>query len=172
MIQFLTITQNLDSTWVFTWADTGASSYRVVLNGELLATTSQLTYTFTRFGYPSSPPLVEVVPSGELAQSELYPATFPIQWYWLGVSYYSVKQLIGGVWTEVGQVLDDGSWVFTFQPRGLLVDETDYNFQVTAINSVNLESLPRQYDISVVTSPVPPTVTIEYDQGAHAIKVS
>jgi hypothetical protein len=56
MIQFLSITQNPDLTWTFAWASTGAPSYRVVLHGDLLKTTTGLSYTYSRAGFSTYPP--------------------------------------------------------------------------------------------------------------------
>jgi hypothetical protein len=165
MIQFTSIVQNSNKSWTFTWADAGVASYRVVLDGILLAVPVELSYTTELFGYEDYPPELEVVKVGELALSEQYSPYVYLQWYYEPCVCFVVKQLVGASWVQVARIMNNEAlWVYTWRTRKL-TDDTDYQFRIYAVDMLGNESVPRQWKFH---SECPP----KFDQNSIAVTYS
>lgn len=157
MIQIQTIAKNANGSWTFTWL--GSGSFRVVLQGILLATVPSNSYTWT--GQSKVPPPLEVVAIGSLALSEQYRPYLIIQWYGESADVYLVQRNDSGHWNTILTVQEVGQWVYTFQTTTLL-DETIYQYRVISQDKIGNQAPARGYKALIVCPPAPPNVKIGY----------
>lgn len=161
-IAITSITVNRLGNWTFSWAFLPLTTYRVVLYGTLLATSSVATYTYTGNDYPNFPPPIEVTISPDLALSELFSPLMYLQWYGEpAVDHYDIEQSLdsGVTWNLIDTIQESGQWIYTYQTT-VQVDEQTYFYQVTAVDSIGNRSEPQQYLRYTVTPPVPPDGSI------------
>ena len=171
-IPFTSIIQNADQSWTFTWADAGASSYRVVLQGVLVSTVSIPSYTWTGGGFKTFPPPLEIVLSNQQALSEEFLPYFYIQWSGEpSASYYLIQQYVGSVWQMLANVTESGQWLYTYR-TSILLDEAPYLFQVIAVDAFGDSATPRQYQRYVVCPPMPVDVSIDIGYAAGDITIT
>lgn len=168
-ITFTDVRQTSDRSWVFTWADTGADVYRVVLFGVLVGTTSRLTWVWDGNGFLNSPPPLEVVEDGELALSELYPPYLAVQWYQEpGAESYTVEEYRSSSWAEVASIDEQGTWVYSYVTQ-TLTDGYLEKLRVTAYDDLGNPSAPEGFTMTVLTAPPVPSVTVSYSGGNAVI---
>jgi hypothetical protein len=162
-IAIQTITLNPDRSWTFTWNSTGASYYRAVLYGTQLAKVTSTSYTWKGQGYALFPPPVEIVAQGYQALSECFIPFTIIQWYGQTCSSYQIQQLVNGSWQIVDVLSEVGLWIYTYQTI-IQSNETQYSYQVVAVDSVGNTSTPVQFVRYVVCPPTTPDglVTVSY----------
>jgi hypothetical protein len=156
-----TIARNADASWTFSWTPVpGAQRYRVVLWGRQLNVQQSTGYTYQGLGFLSFPPPLEVVVSTDLALSEVHQPFMVVQWYGQACQGYLVEQ--GG--QIVKEVVEDGSWVYTYQSP-VLTDETSYTYNVLAEDAVGNLSPAVAYTQYIICPPVPPDgqVKVTYD---------
>lgn len=125
--------------WVFTWTPESTASYRVVLNGKLLANVQTESYTY-RGHLLDYPPPLEITTADQLAESEINSGNVTIQWYGdSSAKGYYVQEFIDGDWETIKDVRETGEYIYTFSIDNL-ADETTHTFQVIAYNDFEDES--------------------------------
>lgn len=169
-----TITQNATRSWTFTWADTGALSYRVVLSGVQLAVVTTPTYTWNGTSFLTFPPPLEITDQDTPVLSEQFQPYLIIQWY--GESQakgYTIQQSVdsGVSYNTIAVFQESGSWVYTWQTP-TLKDESTYLYRVIAVDFFGNESPARHYQIYVVTPPGSPDALVKIDYTNPNIIVS
>jgi hypothetical protein len=170
MIQFTSIVKQSSGSWLFSWNSTGATTYRVVLYGQQIATTTTNSYAWEGQGYNTFPPPLEVVDT-DFAQSELYLPFLVVQWYSEpGADSYLIQQNVAGNWITVGSQFEEGSWVYTYQTP-TLIDERPYQYQVIAVDSLGNQATPRQYNVFIVTPPTPPDGQVQVTYSNPALTI-
>lgn len=171
MIQFTSISKDVNGNWTFTWASTGAPSYRVVLNGTQLAVTASTSYTTAIPGYPKFPPPIEVVPSGQLADTEVYRQPAKLQWYSSpGAVSFVVQQLVGSTWVNAATVSAVG-WLNAYD-LPILGDDGVYSYRVMAVSAVGDLSAPLNFTVEVAKTPRPPDGTLGFAYTSDSVVVS
>jgi hypothetical protein len=175
-LAILSVEKNEQQQWVFTWSDSGAASYRLVLNGNLIDTTEDLEYTFALPGYDSYPPPLEVVDDGDLAMSEKNRPFLVMQWYRSeGATYYEVQENVSGTWTRRAVITDLGAlqWVYTMRTP-TLDDQTDYSFRVVAIGTVGDSDGDLNFNATIVRPPTLAEDSIEvgYDDSTGSVTIT
>lgn len=175
-LPFTSITFDSDISWSFTWADTGATLYRVVLNGVFLDRVTTNSYISTIPGYETYPPPIEVVEDGSLALSEMHPPYIIIQWYGgtALAAFYDVREwnAVTSEWDSRAQIIPTPlKTVYTIQsPR--LDDETTYLYEVVAVDSIDQESTGVEYAIDVVCPPKFDETSVLLDYAAGTLTIS
>ena len=157
-IAITSITVNRLGNWTFSWVFLPLTTYRVVLYGTQLATSNVATYIYTGNDYPNFPPPIEVTIAPDLALSEQFSPLMYIQFYGEpAVDHYDIEQSLdgGSTWNLIDTFQELGSWIYTYI-ASVQVDETIYNYRVTAVDSIGNGSEPQYYQRYVVTPPVPP----------------
>jgi hypothetical protein len=140
MIRFTSIVLNSDGSWTFDWTPTGAPSYRVILDGDLIDTPDAPPYNFRIDGFSDEPPHIEVVEAGELADSEKYPPHETIQWWPVhGADHYRVEKKVGADWVPFKTVVESGAAVHSITVP-LPADESPVEIRVSAIDVVGQAS--------------------------------
>lgn len=166
MIQFTDVRKLPDKSWLFTWP-ASAPQYRVVLFGFELARTTSTSYTYDLDNYPLYPPPVEVVPVGELSQSELYPAFVTVQWYrGDGVDNYTVTEKQGaGPFLAAADYGGDASWAYT-HATAVKADGTLVTLRVTPYNELGDAGDYLEFQETVVCQPPPvmQNLFVTYDE--------
>lgn len=172
---FLTITQNADKSWSFTWAAvTGASFYRLVLFGSQIAKQTATSYTFKIVGWDKAPPPLELVVDNGKACSELYVPFLTIQWYRIdGVVYYQIDEQVNGSWIKRATVSETGMQLLS-QKMSPMADESAHVFRLRAADALGQFSAAREFDIGIVTPPrlVESNIRIRYNQSIHSLTVT
>lgn len=174
MIQFTSIVQQADFSWLFAWTSTGAASYRVVLFGKQIGVANDPSFVFNLPGWETYAPQIEVVEAGQLALSELYSARITIQWYNSpDAAIYLLQEYDGTQWNQIDVVLQVPTLgAYTVQsPR--LEDGSQHLYQVIAVGAAQQNSSAQQFQISVVTPPKWPdgSIQLAYDNVGHNIVV-
>jgi hypothetical protein len=156
----LYITKLINGGWLFQWPSTGDPYYRIVLQGEQIATVvdstnSMQSYTITNPNFTSFPPPLEIMPaSAGLAPSEINQPFLSVQWYGNPTAaMYQIQENIGGSWQLWFQIAEIGVTVYTWNGP-ILEDQTIHNYQVVAFNSLGQTAPPVPYQICVVTPPL------------------
>ena len=172
-VPIVSVAQNADLSWTFSWtAVAGVSHYRIILWGRETDRTTVTTYTYPGNDYQFNPPPLEIVAGDAKTLSELYRPFAQLQWYDETCRVFNVYQFDGTNWNLV-RSLPEGGWVYTFD-TGTLVDETSYQFGVTAQDRIGQESGREEYDFLIVCPPVPPdgTIVLSYVQAGHQIQIA
>lgn len=144
--------------WLFSWSDTGASYYKVVLRGELLAIVSgspgnTVSYNYDNPGFINYPPPLEIVEYPTQAPSEINQPFLLIQWYAVeDAAYYQVQELVSSSWVTLFEILEIGSTLYSYQ-TALLEDETTHNYRVIVFNELDQGSSGLLFDITPVVTP-------------------
>lgn len=158
--------------WSFTWADTGADSYRIIIRGFLVAVVTSPTYIYNLPGYESSPPPIEVVEEGQLALSEIDRPFLVLQWWPVDCGFYEVAEYINTAWVRQAIVIENRNALYSIQTP-FLTDETLYQFRVNAVSSVQGRSDPIDFKEFIVTPPQPPlNIVVGFDDATTSITVS
>jgi hypothetical protein len=146
-----------EGVWTYTWAS-GLGLVRVVLWGELLATTEDNAYTYTAALYLSNTdaPPIEVVFDGGLAISERNACYLVLQWYRVDCDQYEVEFKVGENWRNAGSILDDSLITLYTHITPLLEDQVIAEWRVTAVDGNKRESIPLDYSYKIVRPPNPP----------------
>lgn len=165
--------KNADQSWTFSWTDTGASFYQIVLSGKEIAVVVGLTWTYQSIGFQSYPPPIEIAQENQLALSEAYKPYVLIQWYREDCSYYKVQKNTADGWITVSTLQESGSWVYSYVSQ-TLEDETTHEFRVIAVDETAGESEPRLYRISMVRPPDSPDgkIDVTYGSGITSLTVA
>lgn len=172
MISFATITLNDDKTWKFTWADTGADYYRIVLYGMEIGTTELLEYTHLQPGWEDFPPFIEVAEEEEQTLSERNLPYLVLQWYRSDTAlYYEVQQLVDAEWVTRFIQEEVGSWVYTIQTANL-EDETLHQFRVYAYDLMEQQSSELEFRVFIVRVPTIDQTTIDIGYANPNIVIS
>lgn len=171
-VQFTSITKNADRSWRFEWSGTG--TWRVVLYGVELTTTTGNFYTWTGPGFTAFPPPVEVVPQGETSLTERFKPYVLIQWYRDdGAARYLVQRSPDGSssWATVATVQEAGLWVYSYRSP-VLDDGTHAYWQVIAESPIGNQSMARKFDALIVTPPRPVDASVEVGYSAGEVVVT
>lgn len=165
------------SGWKFEWPSTGATYYRIVLRGQVLAvvpndTNGMLSYSYAGVGFVAYPPPLEVMEEEAIAPSELNRPFITIQWYGdEDASYYIVEEYISGTWTTMFETAEAGAAFYSWSSP-ILVDESTHTYRVTAYNTIDQASTPIEFDISPVVTPPDfneALYNVTYDDAAEEI---
>ena len=166
MIQFTAITKKSDGSWEYTWEDLGDGPWRVVLLGTTLDKVSTPTYNYVFNGYGTYPPPLEIVPAAELADSERYNTRVRFQWYRVsGAVAYLVERYVSGAWVQYKEL--DGQneqWVYEYRTE-VVANGTEVRARVKALDFLENESTPLEFEKTVVCPPRPPDgeVSVSYN---------
>lgn len=180
-LQFTNIQARPNGAWLFTWADTGALFYRVVLFGRVLNDavigTQYLYNQAIPMDYEKYPPPIEVVTNTDTALSEQFKPFILLQWYGyrdnIPVSYYMLQQYTSGKWLEGNKIADNGSYIYSITTP-VLSDATTYNFRILAVGPNGQISCALPYQVTMVCCPrlVEPSIEQTYDDDAQSVVVS
>lgn len=164
-VPFTSIVQQGDTTWTFSWATTSAVSYRIVLFGQQIDTTTTNSYNFSFPGYEKYPPPLEIMADNQVALSEQFQPFLTMQWYGETCDYFSVSEFVSSVWNMVNTVMENGTTVYTVQTP-LLNDGETHQYGIAAVTN-EVPSTMQQYLITVVTPPdwVDGSVSFSYSGG-------
>lgn len=153
-----------DGGWNFSWS-AGTAPYSIYLNGLLLATASSESYEFTLDGYKEAPPPLEIINTGDDAESLLYPCRAHIQWRGVSGAYaYIIQQYLNSSWRAIRTISESsaGYYGFTTKP---LADIDTHLFRVVAVDELGNGGTPVQFSFFMARNPEPPTVDINYSSG-------
>lgn len=165
----LTPTRQADRSWLFTWTAVAGVTYRLVLHGTQVGTSTSGSYVWRGGEYQTTPPPLEVVPEGEKALSETHPPRLLVQWYRVAeADYYTVEQYLNAAWTEVARVDESGDQVYNHLTPAALDGEV-VQVRVKAYDSVGAVSSPRAFTKTIVTPPRPPSVGVTYAAGTISV---
>lgn len=177
---FTSIKLNSGNQWVFTWADTGAGSYRVVAYGTELAVVTAPTYTYTGGNWNKNyPPPLEVCGINDQVWTDLYPPYFLLQWFPVAnaASYYLQQFVVySGTpqWVNFARVNDNGAGVPISRTTPVLQDGATYTFQVVATSLYNQLAPGLQFTFPLVCPPDLDltTLAISYTSGSTSIVIA
>lgn len=172
MITFTSISKAAGGVWRYTWASTGASIYRVVLNGEVIEETTNLFYEHAIPSRNGMPPPIEVMPDNQAAVSEQNRPYMVIQWYPVPCAFYDVDiKKANGDWERLTTVAETGLWVYTVV-SALLDDETIYQFRLSAVDENKQRSGYLNFSMAVVRCPDSYLGNLAYDNGTQIVSIS
>lgn len=161
-LPFTSIVREPDASWTYTWDETGAATFRVILRGVQIATVINSVFNYSTLGPPTEPPPLEVVEINQLAESEVYQPRFTVQWYATDdASRYVVQRKSGSSWVGVANVIESGQWVYTYVSPPLEAG-VRAEFRVVTISNTDDTSEPRLYARLLACNPEPPNVRISY----------
>jgi len=80
----------------------------------------------------------------------------------IGATRYVVKEFIGGEWTEIATILDDGRFYYSWRSR-FLEDSTTHQFLVTHIDDSGIEGAPLYLRCVMARHPDVPAFSVTYD---------
>lgn len=158
-----------EGAWEFTWGSGFASPYSIWLDGVLLDTVDDESYTFDRPGYDEAPPDLEIVETGETAESETYPPYVVLQWRGSqDAAAYDIEQYISGVWTVIATVMETGQgyYQWTSQP---LEDLATEQYRVTPVRLGGADGTPLSFTTAVCRNPPHPEVELSIDSTGDVI---
>lgn len=172
MIPLQTIVLNLDGSWTFAWPDEGAAFYRIVLAGQELDRTTELTWTGQDRSDSNYPPPVEIAYEEQQTLSEQFKPYLLLQWYRVECTEYRIQRFDNPNWVTINTIQQNGNWVYSHLALSL-EDGTTYEYRVVAVDEVGDESTPRGYRRKVVCPPPPPDgdVLVGYNAGTSSITV-
>lgn len=171
MINITSITKQADGTWRFVWGESG--TFRVILLGEEVATTTDSYYDYYSGEYESTPPPLEIVEDGEFAISERNPSYLVLQWNRVDtdppVTHYEVEWKNGSTWTHVVTVPQaDNVQVFT-HISNILADETEFELRAVPINNERREGDAQRFKAFIARRPNIPSITAACSGGTLTI---
>jgi hypothetical protein len=171
MLTSLSLTPAGTFAWRLAWTgDDADATYRVFRDGRLLATTRLTELLVGATG--GAPPVFEVLDDPEAEPAAGFPATATLAWYAsAGAARYRVEQDVGGNWTEVDALPDDGSGYFRWTSDAL-ADVTAYDFRVVPVGANGNDGTPLEYAVLMVRVPEPPAVAYSYDAGTGNVTIS
>lgn len=181
MITIQSIAVTSAKQWQFTWTNTSAAYYRIVLNGvqidevqpDISGTT---TYTSNQVGYEVYPPPLEIMEATEVAPSENNQPFLSMQWYGEGVGvvdHYLVYEFVASQWIQRAYINEVGSFIYTCTTP-VLADEVAFTYKVVAVGIVQQQSTELDFTINVIRPPDSPegTVVIGWNSGTTSVVVS
>lgn len=168
-IQSITLQQ--DGSWLYIWNTTGATFYRVILNGRQIAVTPNLFYNYQPIRALPYPPALEIMSGVTLALSERFQPYTILQWYQEVCEYYLVQLYDGTNWNNVLTFLEEGDWIYTYVSP-IFPDETTKQWRVVAVDGQGNQSPVESYTRYVVCPPADPTGNIKTTYGGGLFTVS
>lgn len=152
-----TATRNEDGSWSFAWSG-GSTPWAIWLNGKQIDSVATAAYTFGADpDYETSPPPLEIVGTGDTAESSLYPPRAVIQWRGvLTAAEYGVEQYVGGAWVEVANVSETAAGYYTYESDAL-TDETTHQFRVKAYRADGVSGAAITFSLFCARNPAPPS---------------
>ena len=162
MIDFDSIQQISDTTWLFSWS--GAGPWNIYLEGVLLkgnttATTHELT------GGSIDAPSLEVVLTTDEAQNVTYAPRIVLQWEKSSDSAaYRIYSYISSTWKQVGRITESGNQRYYRYTTPSIADGTTYNYRVVPVNKYETEGTPLSFEVFHVRNPRTPAVDVTYSK--------
>lgn len=161
------IVKQPDGSWAFTW--TGTGPFEIWLDGRLLSEVASGSYTFRGTGYSDAPPDLEIIESGETAQSDDFAPYAILQWRGVTGAYaYQIERYVGGVWAKKATLMEDGRGYYKYVSTPLPDCETT-QWRVLSIDSLGKEGTPSEVSVLIVRNPPAPEVEISCAAGVVTI---
>ena len=159
-IAFDTITQVNTEKWQFDWSE--SDTWNVYLDGILLSTTTDNTYTIEQTGASAISPALEVMSSSSVADNVKYPPRIVLQWQKSdNTQTYNVQEYVSSAWKTRQRIRNKGSRYFSFQTFAM-TDVTSNQWRVIPVNKFAVEGTPLLLTTFLVRNPAPPQAAITY----------
>lgn len=163
-----TVVRRDDGGWDFTWTP-GTSPYSIWLDGRLKTTVIDEAYSFTDPGYEDSPPPLEIVSDGDVAENSLFPPFLTLQWQRVAAAEaYIIERYNGATWEEVGEVTQTSNTYLQWVSPAL-EDGTTVQYRVKAVDLRGNAGTPITFSIEVCRNPAPPEVTYTIDSNGDVL---
>lgn len=180
MITVQSIALTSAKQWQFTWTNTSAAYYRIVLNGvqidEVQPGTGSTQYLYSKNGYEVYPPPLEIMEATEVAPSENNQPFLVMQWYGEGpenVDHYIVYELLSSQWVQRSFVNETGEFIYSCTTP-ILADETTFQYKVVAVGDIQQESTELDFVINVIRPPISPegSFVVGWNTATNTVVVS
>jgi len=168
-----TISKTITGSWLFSWVGESSDDiFEIWLEGELLAEVSLEEYTFTGPNYDLTPPPLEIIVSGTIAENDTNPPYLLLQWRRIaGALYYQIEQYVDTAWVLRERLAESDSEYYGYY-TAVLPDCTITQWRVSALNSLGDEGVSVSFSSYLVRNPPPPEVVIDYAAGAVVVSES
>jgi hypothetical protein len=158
------------STFRLTWDSTGADTYYLWRDGELVGTTGLLEWYVQTAD--SEPAIVQVFDQATDVPGPAYPSQIVLCWDETpDTAYYRVERWSGSAWVELTRVEDTHQGAYLWRSE-VLADGTAYQYRVTAIGTNGQAGDSLEMHGMLVRHPDPPAVTWTYDPDTGTVEIA
>lgn len=150
-------------SWRIAWTASGTDTYYVWVNGALVGTTLEGSWTVqVGVGQVAA---ISVFDDAADFPAEWYPATATLRWQGRpGDVVYRVEYWTGSAWSAITQVLADARRIYHYE-TDTLADATAYTYRVVPVDAAGRDGTAREFTGVMCRYPDAVAVTVEWDSG-------